>query len=398
MELAVIPQLRRPLRAERAPDPLRDRLAFCVEEATLSMLDPDRIEAIAEDMRIIERKRVHHGGLLVCAFVLSALERSTDTEGRLLDARLTYQALGGPESGKTSFRNMAHKMLPVMRKMMKRRMQQLEARVDAPALRGRLRAFSDVLIPDGCAFKLANALSGVYSGTGQASELKLHAVYSVRAGSAISVHSTAGSVHDSEGFWPGHWERGALYIWDLGYNSHERFIDAVQAGAVVLQRLKDGANPVVIASYGPTGCRRLLFADGGGPIRLDEACQGAVHQQRILDLDVEIVDNSGRVVEARVVCVPFDGEDRYYLTTLPRLIFTPHDVAELYRVRWEVELLFRNWKGAIRLDQVRHLSNQTSLGLAVTSTMLAALLSRDISAGLDRISADHTAQAAAVSP
>lgn len=115
MDLAVIPRLRRPLRPECASDPLRDRLSRCVEEATLSLLDPDRIEMLAEDMRVIERHRVHHGGLLVCAFVLSALERSTDTEGRLLDARLTYQALGGPESGKTSFRNMAHKMLPVMR-------------------------------------------------------------------------------------------------------------------------------------------------------------------------------------------------------------------------------------------------------------------------------------------
>ena len=398
MELAVIPALHRPLRAECAPDPLRDRLASCVEEATLSMLDPDRIEAMAEDMRIIERKRVHHGGLVVCAFVLSALERSTDTEGRLLDARLAYQALGGPESGKTSFRNMAHKMLPVMGELMKRRMQQLQARVDSPELRGRLRAFTDVLIPDGCAFKLANALSGVYSGTGQAAEFKLHAVYSVRAGSAISVHSTAGSVHDSDGFWPERWEPGALYIWDLGYNSHERFIDAVEGRAVVLQRLKDGANPVVTASYGPTGCQRLLFADDGGPIRLDEACQGAVHQQRVLDLDVIIAGKDGRKVEARVVCVPFDGEDRYYLSTLPRDVFTPHDVAELYRIRWEVELFFRNWKGAVRLDQVRHLSHEKSLRVAVTSSMLAALLSRDISAGLDQISAAHAARVAAISP
>jgi hypothetical protein len=62
------------------------------------------------------------------------------------------------------------------------------------------------------------------------------------------------------------------------------------------------------------------------------------------------------------------------------------------------QLFFRNWKGAVRLDQVRHLSHQKSLGVAVTSSMLAALLSRDIAAGLDRISADHAAQIAAVSP
>lgn len=399
MELAVIPRLRRPLRPECAPDPLRDRLACHVEDATLALLDPDRIEGLAEDMRVIERKRVHNGGLVVCAFVLSAFERSTDTEGRLLDARLTYQALGGPESGKTSFRNMAHKMLPVMRRLLRRRLRQLADRTDCPELRGRLNAFADVLVPDGCAFKLANALSGVYHGTGQPAELKLHAVYSVRAASAISVETSAGSVHDSDGFWPKRWESGALYIWDLGYNNHARFIDAFEAGAVVLQRLKDGANPIALASYGPTGNRRELVLDDGSAVELEWALScGLVHKQRVLDLDVQIEDPARRKMIARVVCVPFDGEDRYYLTTLPRDVFSPHDVAEIYRVRWEVELFFRNWKGAVRLDQVRHLSHPKSLDVAVTSSMLAALLSRDISVGLDRIAAEHAAQVAAFSP
>jgi hypothetical protein len=55
----------------------------------------------------------------------------------------------------------------------------------------------------------------------------------------------------------------------------------------------------------------------------------------VLDLDVELTDDR-RSVRDRVVCVPFGGQDRYYLTTLPRDVFTAHDVAELYRVRWEI--------------------------------------------------------------
>lgn len=398
MELAVVPPLRRPLRPECAPDPLRDRLAEHVEASALELLDPDRIEAMAEDMRLIERKRVHHGGLVVCAFILSALERSTDTEGRLLDARLVYQELGGPESGKTSFRNMAHKMLPVLKKLLRQRLRQLEHRAPHPELRGRLRSFADVLVPDGCAFKLANALSGVYSGTGQAAELKLHAVYSVRAATAITVKTSAGSVHDSDGFWPERWERGALYIWDLAFNSHERFLDATEAGASVLQRLKEHANPVVLASYGPTGARRELRTEDDRPMRLSDACAfGLVHHQPVLDLDVELRDAKARTTRARVVCVPHGGEDRYYLTTLPRDVFTPHDVAELYRLRWEVELFFRNWKGGVRLDHVRFLSHPTSLEVAVTASLLAALLIRDLHAGLERI-AMLSAESAAVSP
>lgn len=399
MQLAVAPRLHRRLRPEVAPDPLLDRLAPHVESSVLSLLDPDRIEALAEDMRIVERHRVHHSGLVVCALVLSAFERSTDTEGRLLDARLTYQTLGGPDSCKTSFRNMGHKMVPVMREMMRRRLAELARSTKAPELRGRLKSFADVLIPDGCAFKLANALSGVYRGTGQPAELKLHAVYSVRRSTATSVELSAGSVHDSERFWPKRWEPGALYIWDLGFNSYERFVEAAQAGAVVLQRLKDGSNPIVLASYGKTGHRRELRDDERRPIRLEDASQfELIHQQRILDLDVEIEASDGRKVIGRVVCVPHAGEDRYYLTTLPREIFTPHDVAEIYRIRWEVELFFRNWKGAVRLDQVRHLSHPRSLEMAITASMLAALLARDISVGLEQLAAEHAAQERAVSP
>lgn len=391
-ELFVIPKLHRTLRPVVAPDPLRDAFAKHVAETTVALLDPDRIEAIGEDMGIIHKHRVHHAGLLVCAMVLSALERGSDTEGRWLDIQTTYRRLGGPDSGSTSIRKMGRRMRPVMKEMMRRRMAAIVAGTRDEKLRGRLRAFADAPIPDGCAFKLASVLSGIYPGTGQPAEMKLHAVYSVKAGTAVSVSPSAGSVHDSDGFWPEKWETGALYIWDLGYNSYERFIDAVTAGACVLQRLKDGANPVALASYGPTGARRELVANDGGPLRFNDACEfGYVHHQRVLDLDVEIEDGRRRKVVARVVCVPFDGEDRYYLTTLPRDIFTPHDVAELYRIRWEVELFFKGWKGGARLDHVHRLCNPESLDAAITASMLGALLSRDLHTRLERLADESTA-------
>lgn len=399
MELAVVPPLRRPLRPELAPDPLRSRLAEHVERATLELLDPAAIEALGEDMGVIERHRVHHGGLVVCALVLSAFEQGRDSEGRLLDARITYQQLGGPESGKTSFRNMTHKMLPVMRRLLRRRLTRLEARTDCPELRGRLRAFRDVLIPDGCAFKLASALSGVYAGTGQPAELKLCAVYSVRAQSAIGIVKAAGRVHDNDLFRPARWEKDALYIWDLGFNDYGRFIEGALAGAHLLQRLKEDANPILLASYGPTGTRREVVDERGRPMRLGEACAfGLVHRSRELDLDVELRDDRGRRLVARVVCVPFEGEDRYYLTTLPRAVFTACDIAEIYRIRWEVELFFKNWKGSVRLDHVRYLSHPLSLEVAVTASLLAAILARDIGAGLDALAEEHAAALAAFSP
>lgn len=398
-QLAVVPQLRRRRRSEIAPPSLRDQFALVVEDAALELVDPALIEGLAEDMRLIERQRVHHVGLIVGSLILSSMQRSTDTEGRWLDAQRTYEDLGGAESGKTSFRNQIHKMVPAMRELLQRRLAAFAAAADRPELRERLRAFADVIIPDGCAFKVASALCNLYTGTGQPAELKLHAVYSVRAGGVTSAATTAGSVHDNDGFWPSKWEPDALYIWDLGYNDYSRVIDATLAGAHVLQRLKAGANPVVLASYGESGNRRDLVQDDGRPMRLEQACAfGFVHLQRLLDLDVKLVadDDDARTATVRVVCVPFGGEDRYYLTTLPRAIFTAHDVAELYRIRWEVELFFRAWKGALRLDEVRRLSHPLSLEAAVTASLLAGTLTQNLTVAINEL--ERLAAAEASSP
>jgi hypothetical protein len=157
-ELFVVPPLRRALRSEQAPDPLRDQLAAVVEQSALAMLDPAVIEAQAEDMRLIERHRVHHAGLVVVALILSALQRSTDTQGRWLDAQRTYEGIGGARSGKTSLRNNVRKLVPLMNRMLRRRLKKLAERTTDNELRGRLMLFTDVRVPDGCAFKVATAL------------------------------------------------------------------------------------------------------------------------------------------------------------------------------------------------------------------------------------------------
>ena len=217
-----------------------------------------------------------------------------------------------------SFRGNVHQAVPLMRDVFRRRLEAIRAASRDVELRGRLQTFSDRHHPRRLRVQdRRRPVATSDPGTSQSAEPKLHAVYCVRAGGCSSVTMAKGSEHDSDGFWPTSWEKNALYLWDLGYVSNERFIDAVQSGAHVVQRLKDTMNPVVLASYGPGGTRRESLDEDGRRIRLQDACAfGRVHKQPVLDLDVEIKDNKGRVVQARVVCVPFGGQDRYYLTTL----------------------------------------------------------------------------------
>jgi len=384
MQLAVIPQVYWRRDAAVESDELRKRLAAVVDATVLDWLDPERIDALAEDLRVVRRRRLHHFGLIVCSLVLSALERGADTRGRWLDAQATYRALGGADSGETSFREQVQKSLPVLRELLARRLRQIVAASGAE-LGGRLSRFADVLVPDGCAFKLAAALSGVHPGTGNASELKLHAVYSVRAAGPCSLRMTAGNVQDSQVL-DTRWQKDVLYIWDLAFDSRRRFFEAAQAGAHVLQRLRGDANPLIVARYDVAPSTRLL-ARGDDSLKLRQAVQsGWLPKATTLDLDVQMRDPQDRrcCYVARVVRVRFGSEDRFYLTTLPRETFTAYDVAELYRMRWEVERLFREWKGTVHVDDVRSLRNDASMQVAVYASLLAALFARDVHRDLER--------------
>ena len=381
MELFVPPRIWRPVAAEYPEDEAVRRIREVLTSSIGSFLDPERLQAIAEDHGAVERRVKIHTGRLIVALILSALRHAPDTEGRWLDAHTLYDRLGGPPVKPTALRTKIQQLEPTMRVLLRRRVFALQE--GTPALQGRLQNFADVLIPDGCAFKIASALAGILPGTGTPAEFKLHAVYSVRAGGLDDLATSAGSVHDTVGFDPD-WVRAALYIWDLGYQDYDRFVAAVLAGAVPLQRLKDKLNPVVLAHYDADGKRHPLRGPGDTPLRLEDACAGGyVPTEGTLDFDVVIQDSQGRKVEARVVCVPHQQQDRWYLTTLPRTCFTPFDVAEIYRVRWEVELFFRDLKGAVRLDEVTRLSNPSSLRVALLASLIAATLGQELTRSLN---------------
>lgn len=382
MGLFVMPRFWRPVPANDSDDELVRRAREVLTSSIGSFLDPDRLQGLAEDQGCVSRQVKHHAGLMAIALILSALRHGPDTEGRWLDAQGLYERLGGARGGSTGFRDKVRDLEPMFRVLLRRRVLALQE--GRPALQGRMSSFADVLIPDGCAFKIASALAGIWPGTGTPAEFKLHAVYSIRAGGLADLHVSAGSVHDNVGFCPDLWVRNALYIWDLGYQDYDRFVDAVLSGAVPLQRLKDKTNPVVLAWYDADGVHRFPLGADGRLMRLTEATEfGHLPTEGTVDLDVQIRDKHGRAVTARVVCVPYKDEDRWYLTTLPREVFTPFDVAEIYRLRWEVERFFRDLKGAVRLDEVTRLKNPASLRMALMASLLAATLGQELTAALN---------------
>jgi hypothetical protein len=348
-------------------------------------LNPIRILAVAEDLRVVARMRELHLGVLVVSVILSAFSRSSDTEGRVRDAFALYRQIHTSANvTDEAFRRAMGRAAEVLLHLLLQWTREQNAHQNHAPLRGRLAFFSDLRMTDSTAFKVARALATGLPGSGSSAGLKLHAVYSLRAGTAVQVDATAASEHDSPHFVPT-WICNALYLWDLGYNDYTRMVQAHLARAFFVQRLKDKANPRMLAWYDADGTRHAVSRGERGALRHLEdvlSLEQALQHGGPLDLDVVLDGTSAEGFPCqcvvRVVCVPTDGTDRYYLTNLPRAHFSPHDVAELYTARWDVELLFKDWQGGCRLDEVSRLSNLNTLRSVVYGGLLAHLLAREL--------------------
>jgi len=81
---------------------------------------------------------------------------------------------------------------------------------------------------------------------------------------------------------------------------------------------------------------------------------------------------SGATRTFRVVDVWNSEAEKYhlYMTNLPAAEYSAADIAQLYRARWEVELLFKELKSTYDLDQI-----STSNPVAVEAHIVVALIS-----------------------
>ncbi|GAB6878293.1 hypothetical protein JCM17823_05670 [Halorubrum gandharaense] len=121
-----------------------------------------------------------------------------------------------------------------------------------------------------------------------------------------------------------------------------------------MSRVKRNANPVITEElWACRGCAILLEGEKIHDV-IDE-----LHGEYI-DVEVEVGFKRGPhegtrsrgTRRFRVVVRNEDADDYHlYMTNLPRERFLPEDIATLDRCRWEVVLLFHEWKTQYEPDE-----------------------------------------------
>jgi IS4 transposase len=163
------------------------------------------------------------------------------------------------------------------------------------------------------------------------------------------------------------------FLADRGYEEQKFFFDVDQAGGAFIVRGTKKIRPTL----------RAAFDSAGKPIpRL--LCQ-TLNWDRLpahtVDLDIEWQAKSF-VYRGRIVAIYKRGQRNaktfvYLHTNLARNGFSAADVAGLYRLRWQVELLFKEFKSHANLHAFD--TGKAAIAKAmIWASLLAALLKRSL--------------------
>lgn len=141
--------------------------------------------------------------------------------------------------------------------------------------------------------------------------------------------------------------KGHLLIGDRGYQSVDYCRKVDKEGGFVLIRHQTQINPVVI---------RSLIDGKHTPMHDGQRLHDVVRRRRGRTIDVDaqwkgVGEQHRPDTRLRVVLIwnPRRHDYMALVTNLDRDLFPPSDVYQIYRLRWQVELLFKEWKSYCNL-------------------------------------------------
>lgn len=332
----------------------------------------DELDQIARDTGLMRRKRsITPLGLLTACL-------STLGVGKvqwLADILRTFNRFTGNTTRYKPFHKQLAKpgFAEFLRTVVNRALRELTVRVLEPLDDSHIAIFEDILIHDGSSFALKDDLALSWPGR-----------FWNRAPAAIEVHATMSATQDNivkitiapdkeaeRPFLPSGVElRNRLLLADRGYEGRLVFRDIAGSGGYFIVRGTLAIKPKVVRAF--LHGRRFKRIEGS-PLDLKRLPRDTV------DLDIEWGTGKKQWC-GRLIVLSIEGarnkRERVLLhSNLSRTAFRWQDVANLYRLRWQVELVFKELKSHANLHKFDTRKEPIAEGL-VWASLLVAILKR----------------------
>ena len=335
------------------------------------VMTPETVNELGRAVRFCHRERVITPYRLSLSLLASCATMRVES---LADIQRCFNALFGTTVAYKPFHNQLAKWHfgDFMRELVSVILEQWVVRVLSADQRGAFREFGRIVIQDGSSFAVKDALKEHYPGRFKSkgpAAVELHVTMDLLDESVSSVVLTPDTYPERPQLPAPEELAGDLLLADRGYfdTDYLRSLDA--AGAHFLVRGYTSVNPMVFGAFA---------ADG---TRLKRLCGKRLKDSRLpkkgtLDLDV-VWGSDERRFAARLLVSwnPSTREHRYLVTNLPRSRYAAEQVAQAYRLRWQIELLFKEWKSYANLHAFDTRNSTLAEGL-IWSAIAAAALKR----------------------
>src|SRR6056297_191463 len=258
-------------------------------------------------------------------------------------------------------------------------------------LNGRLERFRDVLIADSTIVSLYQDAADVYAATSDdQAELKLHLTESLSTGLPTRFQTTSGKTHDRSQLPTGEWVADALILLDLGFYDFWLFDRIDQNGGWFVSRVKDNANFEIVEELRTWRGNSIPLEGKSLQAVLDDLQRQEIDVRITLSFDRKRGSGASTTRTFRLVGVRNDDSDEYhlYLTNLDRDDYRAPDIAQLYRARWEIELLFKELKSRFGLDEI-NTTDAYIIEALIIMAALSLLMSRVIVDELQKLDANQ---------
>jgi hypothetical protein len=359
-------------------------------------LRPETLEVAARETKFVQRQRVITGTSVFWALIITLGAKSTQY---ISDVLRTLNAREGWTIRYKPFWNRLAKaaFARFMKAMFERLCRDLVTEVLRAEKGTEASFFSDVLIDDGSSFAVADGLKKVFPGRFtkvKPAAVELHAHMSLKSDQFVSV-ALAPDKEAERQFLPSPESLPArsLSLRDRGYIDLDYFeaLEARENGPAYLAcRTNDKINPIVEEIHGAS----TRFAKKWRGQKLQQLPKSFL--RRGADLTVSWPRSGGKSLRLRLVIhyreprisrmrekKTLTAKERRYvaknqwaflLTNLPER-FSADAILRLYRLRWQVELAFKEWKSYANLHALQSEHPSIVEGF-IWASLCAALIKR----------------------
>ncbi len=279
---------------------------------------------------------------------------------------------------KPFYKRLAHRALPhFLRRMVTEMMQRLTAQILRPDASSPLAQFTDIILQDGTSFHIkATTPRNVFGGlSGKEPAVRLHASMSLFNDAVDRVVLTGNRVGETKRRVDPEYLTGKLYLADRAYASVDIFERLLKHNASFVIRLSKTFNPEVVAIYDPKRGRLPMVR------RRYRRFNDFVAQLNPKCADLEVnMGTKDKPLIMRVVVLPSKEDHGTRLcTNLSHTEFSAEQVGDVYRLRWQIELLFKEWKSFTNMHRF-DTQNPHIIESLVWAALAAAIVVRCISA------------------